>query len=162
MTGYRVLIIHSIALGAQIGRISRFRRNAECLAVSIAPAYNRSMSFSRLTWLIALIAALALPFQAVAGLAMGIGAAVGGGQTAMQAAADDAAAMPEDCPMHKQTPAADGCSHCGLCHLGSSLIYSGHAASNALAAPASYTAANEATPASHISEPPLHPPKRPV
>ena len=121
------------------------------------------MAFRRWRFLIALFAALTLPLEAAAGLAMSIG---GQGAGTVMAAADAAvAAMPEDCPMHQQqapVPARTGdCGHCGICHLAASgFVSSGDASVVVVPAVETYGAAIEVAPLSHIPEPPQLPPRR--
>jgi hypothetical protein len=117
------------------------------------------MTYRRLRFLIALIAALTLPLQAMAGLAMPLG-----GQSAdlVDAAV---AAMPEDCPMHQQqapVPSQRGdCGHCGVCHLAATgFIVTAEAGAAIVPAVETYVAAIEAAPSSHIPKPPQQPPKR--
>lgn len=134
------------------------------LAVRSRGAYNQPMRLRRLSFLITFLAALVLPFQAMAGLVMAAEMASGDG--VMVAAVDDAmAAMPDDCPMHQQQSAPDTarCGHCGICHMAATgFIYSAHAHSMGLPVSESYAAVLEAAPSSHIPEPPQHPPKRSV
>jgi hypothetical protein len=120
------------------------------------------MSLRRLRFFLALFAALALPLEAAAGVVMPMGGASGAA-----AAAEDTAAMADDCPMRQQqapTPSpspSQDCSHCGICHLAAAGFIAGAAAAPAvLPAGETYAAAVQAAPASHIPEPPQQPPKR--
>lgn len=118
----------------------------------------------RLTFLIALFSALALPLHAVAGLVMPLGE-IG---EAMHTMATDAAAMPDDCPMHQAQDRTDQapshpatCGHCGICHLANAALI-------AIDTPAAatvpmieiYVATLVAALSSHIPDPPQHPPRR--
>jgi hypothetical protein len=119
------------------------------------------MTIGRLRFLITLFAALTLPLQAAAGLAMPLGGQ--GGEASMSVADETMAAMPEDCPMHQQqTPAQPhDCGHCGVCHLAATgFIFPGEVAAVVVPAVETYAAVIEAAPSSHISEPPRHPPRR--
>lgn len=122
------------------------------------------MFVRRLTFLITLFAALALPLHAVAGLVMPL-VEVGGAMHTMSA---DDAAMPDDCPMHQaqdktgHAPAHPGsCGHCGICHLASAgLIAIDTPAATTVPMIEIYVATLVAAPSSHIPDPPQYPPKR--
>ena len=123
----------------------------------------KTMPHCRWRFLLALFAALTLPLEAAAGLAMSID---GQGAGAVMAAVDEAmATMPEDCPMHQQqapAPAQTGdCGHCGICHLAASgFAISSDASLAVVPAVETYGANVEAASLSHIPEPPLLPPRR--
>ena len=156
MTGFGSLIIHLIGAGALI----KWRPGGYLLALSRATSYNRPMSLPRLSFLLALIAALALPVEATAGLLMTAGMAVEGGAPSAMTETT-MATMPDDCPLHGSQKNAAPCVHCPLCQLtAGGFIYAVPVGDTVLPAVETYVAVLETAPASHIPEPPLHPPKR--
>ncbi|MDK9723418.1 MAG: hypothetical protein OEL88_00925 [Sterolibacteriaceae bacterium MAG5] len=105
-----------------------------------------------------ILAALWLPLQAVAGIAMDIGAKA-------QAAAMDGAGMGEHCAFHDPAPepaAGDGpCDDCGVCHLaGAGYVPVAEIRAGALPAIRSFAANGPLPVPSRSPEPPQHPPKR--
>lgn len=122
------------------------------------------MRLRHLSLLLAFLAALSLPFQAVAGLVMTM-TGEGGSVAVMD---DSGAAMADDCPMHshheqKKSPDHSRCGHCGVCHLASTgFLTPDHVKSDLLPAVETYAFAADVSPLSHIPEPPQHPPRRSV
>ena len=110
------------------------------------------MPHCRWRFLLALFAALTLPLEAAAGLAMSID---GQGAGAVMAAVDEAmATMPEDCPMHQQqAPAPAQTGDCGF-------AITSDASLAVVPAVETYGATVEAPSLSHIPEPPQLPPRR--
>lgn len=117
---------------------------------------------SRLARFLLIFAALWLPLQAVAGIAMELDRGV----AAVEAAAP--ADLAEHCAFHDAAadaavPAAgdDGCNACGLCHLaGTGYVAVAEVRADALPAGYDFTAPPAAAVPSRSPEPPQHPPKR--
>lgn len=109
-----------------------------------------------------MFAALWLPVQTMAGLAMPL-CAHGQGEPVAVAMnhGDDASAMPcHDAIAGEQVGHQDGCDNCSVCHLASAgFMPSADAASGFLPAGHHYTLPAVLAPRSHIAEPPQHPPR---
>lgn len=108
-----------------------------------------------------IFAALWLPVQTMAGLAMPI-CQHGQDQGSVVAMHDDAAAMP--CHGAEAADAAahqDGCDNCGVCHLaGAGFMPSADAAAGVMPQANRYSLPAVLAPRSHIAEPPQHPPRQ--
>lgn len=105
------------------------------------------------------VAAIWLPFQAIAATAMPF---CRHGEAPVVAAMDDIAA--EHCHMHDQQAPADhglGCDHCGFCHLAAAGVMP-TSERFIVIVPAGRDFRSEAplAPASNIPEPPQQPPRR--
>jgi hypothetical protein len=118
------------------------------------------VTLRRLSFLLALLAALALPLQAVAGLVM-LAACDGSEPTPA------AVAMADDCPMHAHqapapashgTPAGGQCGFCQLAAVGFLPTFAVEAP--ILRSRDTYVAAPQAEPLSHIADPLQEPPRR--
>lgn len=113
---------------------------------------------SRVARFLLILAALWLPLQAVAGIAMDIGAKA-------QAAAMDGADMGEHCAFHDPVPdpaaGEDNCNNCGVCHLaGAGYVPVTEIRTGALPVVRSFAASAAPPVPSRSPEPPQHPPKR--
>lgn len=124
---------------------------------------------ARLRFLIAVLAALAVPVQAATGLVMTIDFAGGSdpmlATVAMGAAAE--AAEPGGCPLHGQssslTDHGADCTHCGFCHLATTgFLPSDEAQAPVVVLTPVLAPFCQAAPSNHIPEPPQQPPRRPV
>jgi hypothetical protein len=107
------------------------------------------------------VAALWLPFQAIAATAMPF--CRHGEAHKMMAMVDDAAV--EHCPMHEHQPAPVGhgmnCDDCGFCHLAAAgFMPTPERIAAVIPAARDFSADAPLAPASIIPEPPQQPPKR--
>jgi hypothetical protein len=107
------------------------------------------------------VAALWLPFQAIAATAMPF--CRHGEAHKMMAMADDA--VVEHCPMHDQQPAPPdhgmGCDDCGFCHLAAAgFMPTPERIADVIPAGRDFRADASLAPASVTLEPPQQPPKR--
>lgn len=115
---------------------------------------------SRLARFLLIFAALWLPLQAVAGIAMEMGRAAGQSQPTET--------MAEHCSFHEATPDTidttandDGCNSCGICHLAATgYVPAAEIRSGALPVARSFHAETAHPVPSRDPEPPQHPPKR--
>ena len=113
-----------------------------------------------------MFAALWLPVQTMAGLAMPL-CQHGQGEHAVVTMdvtmdhGDDASAMPcHEAMPDEQAAHQDSCDNCGVCHLASAgFLPSADVAAGLIPAGRAYALPASVAPRSHIAEPPQHPPR---
>jgi ABC-type nickel/cobalt efflux system permease component RcnA len=109
-----------------------------------------------------IFAALWLPVQTMAGLAMPL-CQHGEDRTSVVAVhhGDDASAMPcHEAMADEQAAHQDGCDNCGVCHLASAgFLPSADVAAGLMPVGHRYALPAVLAPRSHIAEPPQHPPR---